>query len=146
MKLIEVAVFDETPREFKNPVSSIDSDNPLFGAVFDAFDDAIWGTMFHWGLEPKYKELKTPREKADLILKVRERMAKIESVPITHIIATEPFLDEEHIKRLASSGNTKGLPTLALYDGKYYVMDGNHRVAIGVINGESKIKAKVIKV
>ena len=79
----------------------------------------------------------------------RPNYGKVESVPVSSILASEDVLDGEHLKALVNSKQTtapSGQVTLLKIGNKYYAQDGNHRIAASFLRGEKTIDALVLNV
>lgn len=72
----------------------------------------------------------------------------IQNISIDKLIPLEPELDQDHINNINAgepvkmSGGTH--PLVYRYNGKYYINDGNHRVAAAKIRGETSIPVLVV--
>ena len=79
----------------------------------------------------------------------RPKYGKVETVPISNVLASEDMLDGKHLKALADKRETtpaSGQTTLLKVGNKYYVQDGNHRIAAAFLRGEKTIDALVLNV
>lgn len=70
-------------------------------------------------------------------------LGKTVNMAVSDLIPMEPGLDPEHLK--VAHLNDK-LAVVYLYKGKYYINDGNHRVASMFQRGHTHIKVNVVDV
>ena len=68
----------------------------------------------------------------------------IESVNINDIFPTQRSLNINNLKKVEKTTKNTGAYLLK-NNGKYYVLDGHHRIAINILNGIDKIDAFVFK-
>ena len=77
--------------------------------------------------------------------------SKIQTVPVNKIEGLQNYVDQSYLRTLIEQNvgvNTKGHTgtgetILIKYKNKYWVMDGNHRVAAAKLRGKKEIKTKV---
>lgn len=89
------------------------------------------------------------RQMGKVLKSERPKYGKVETVPISNIIASEDVLDGEHLKALVNGKDTtpaSGQATLLKVGNKFYVQDGNHRFAAAFLRGEKTIDALVLEV
>jgi len=63
-----------------------------------------------------------------------------EYVNIEKIVPTQKYVTVQNLK---STKNVLPLPILFLYNGKYYVLDGHHRISNAILKNATKVKAFV---
>ena len=77
------------------------------------------------------------------------RDAKTEDVPIKKVVALQPIVDREEVKRMVSGdidASASDDPVIAVkVKDKYYLFDGHHRVTAAFYKGEKTIKMDVIE-
>lgn len=57
---------------------------------------------------------------------------------------TQSDYDMDKIKSIAKSPSDK-VPVVAKIKGKYHVVDGHHRAAADILNGNDKTRVRIIK-
>jgi len=126
-------IFEEK-RTFKNPLPNISMDDNIFREVFDTLDAIVakkrneLGQSFH----------------ADS--QIREDMSDLVNVPILSLILTEPYLAEDHLRKLVETGNKGKPPSVIKYNNKFYVINGNHRIVAAYALGHESIPCFVLAV
>lgn len=111
---------------YDNPLTLVLGDRSV--QIFDLFDDIVYKLVLRDVSEKEYNSFNRDQYiKANRY--AREKYSKIENVPFVKIIGTEPTLDRVHVDRLKQDGNRNGKSTALKHNDKYYLMDGNHRVA-----------------
>jgi len=69
--------------------------------------------------------------------------AKVEIVDINKIIPNQDYLKPKTIKKYQDSKNHE--PAEVVKIGQDYILfDGHHRIAVAILNGETKVKLKVL--
>ncbi len=129
LKEYESRYGEDEGRTLKNPLPHITGDDRLFGHIFDLYDDTVGEIASTLDIADNPTKWK----------KATSMAATTHTVPIKDIVGTEKYLDPRGAK-------SRDLPVLVLYEGKYYVLDGNHRVYAAHANGEKAIQASVIQV
>lgn len=77
--------------------------------------------------------------------KANPRMPRT-TVRLDKIVATQGKLDPAKVQSIAQRGADDGTdPVVAPHRGRYYVLDGHHRVAGAIERGDSKIKVRRVK-
>jgi ParB-like chromosome segregation protein Spo0J len=68
------------------------------------------------------------------------------TVRLDKVVATQGKLDSAKVQSIAQRGADDGTdPLVAPFRGKYYVLDGHHRVAGAMERGDTKIKVRRVK-
>jgi ParB-like chromosome segregation protein Spo0J len=68
------------------------------------------------------------------------------TVRLDKVVATQGKLDQRKVQSIAQRGADDGTdPLVAPHKGKYYVLDGHHRVAGAIERGDTKIKVKRVR-
>jgi ParB-like chromosome segregation protein Spo0J len=68
------------------------------------------------------------------------------TVRLDKLVATQGKLDQAKVQSIAQRGADDGTdPVVAPHKGRYYVLDGHHRVAGAMERGDSKIKVRRVK-
>jgi uncharacterized ParB-like nuclease family protein len=75
-------------------------------------------------------------------LKVKKQVPMIETIPVKSLIPTQKDLDAYKLKDTSGVKDAKPIAVLKK-DGKYYIIDGHHRVAAYIKNGDTQITVKV---
>ena len=133
----------ESRRTTPNPLPVADSET--LNRVFDlaeVLDDKILADAKRRGIKPNGL-----REIGALLKQGRMAAGNMESVPTANIVASEDMLDGKHLDALTNHKATtsaSGDVTLLKYQGKYYVQDGNHRIAAAVARGDDTVNALVL--
>lgn len=65
-------------------------------------------------------------------------------LPADKLIPTQKFVNKDNIEKVHKSG--KGNPHIVEIDGEHFILDGHHRSAARILNGESKIPVHTYKV
>ncbi|MGV8972200.1 MAG: hypothetical protein ACOH10_07745 [Rhodoglobus sp.] len=68
------------------------------------------------------------------------------SIPLDHVVVTQPNVNRERVTQIAvdpSTGGTKPVHFVR-YNGESYVMNGHHRVAGDIINGDATAMGRVL--
>jgi len=113
--------------------------------VFDAGDDIVNRRVALLRTIKIYANLPYPK----LVKMARNVLGKMRDVPISQTISIEPYLDGTHLRALVDNEpthNPSNIITLIKSGKKYYIQDGNHRVAAAFLRGEKHITALVLDV
>ena len=71
----------------------------------------------------------------------------VEDIKIEDLVPTQKYLTADNIDDVKDSLDDKVLKsTISKYKGKYYILDGHHRIARRILNGEGTIKSHVYTV
>jgi hypothetical protein len=70
----------------------------------------------------------------------------INTVSINDIIPTQKFITKTNLDKVKKSEEKSTGAYLAKYDNKYFVIDGHHRIANKIMNGDNQITAYVQQV
>ncbi len=148
MKIQDIiqTIIEDEGRNYPNPLPSIDMSHPLFSYWTDAADAVESDLVYQYKLENNIDKL-TGKTYGNAIQTMRERVGSVVNLPISSLIGTEPYLDEDHLKAVMSNTNVMSsgkTPVVYKLDNKYIVGDGNHRVVAAHLNGVKKIKALLI--
>lgn len=133
----------ETRRNTPNPLPIADS--KTLNHVFDlaeVLDEKILADAKRRGIKPNGL-----REIGALLKQGRMAVGNMETVPISQVLASEDMVDPQHLDALINQKSTtapSGEVTLLKYQGKYYVQDGNHRIAGAAGRGDKEINALVL--
>lgn len=142
MRLSQI-LYEDEDRDHPNPMKSIGADDPLFGDAFDAYDDLLYSKVDELELTDEYENASN-RQRNNIILGIRATLSKRESIPFGKIIATEPYLEKAHLDRVIAGQGKQELPIVFNYNGKYIIVDGNHRAAAEFMQGKKSLNAEVI--
>lgn len=66
----------------------------------------------------------------------------IEDVPHNIMITGQDYVSGEGLKQYLENPSDK-LPLIYVHDGKYVVLDGNHRIVADILNGKTSTKCNV---
>ncbi len=66
----------------------------------------------------------------------------IETINIDKIVPTQRSLNIDNLKKVQNTNKNTGAYLLKFKD-KYFVLDGHHRIAMNILNGNSSINAHV---
>jgi ParB-like chromosome segregation protein Spo0J len=68
------------------------------------------------------------------------------SVRLDKVVATQGKLDSKKVQSIAARGADDGTdPLVAPHKGKYYVLDGHHRVGGAIERGDTRIRVRRVK-
>ena len=129
--------FRDADRDMVNPLRITDS-----GDIFELMDDVDAEIA---SKIPKKQKLSSDAF-AKALRKMRGRVGKIENIPIKQIIGTEKYLVKDKIMSLlkGDSKSSSKLPILYKQNNKYYVGDGNHRIAAEFLSKKPTVRALVL--
>lgn len=109
------------------PPANINEFHQIFSDIEDAFTD-FTGSGYIQALHD-----------------LHNKYGSVQEVSIKDLIPIEETVDIDYIKELQSGQKTPSkLPLVYLYDGKLFLMDGNHQTAARLLAGDSKIKVNVV--
>lgn len=132
---------EDNKRQYKNPIPLADDDFSMH--VLDLYDELKWQKMDEYSEWLEKHNKSSSLEEIGNFHRLFIKKLPIETVPMSKILAIEPFLDQEHLQ----SKNLKSQPPLLVkYQDKYVISDGNHRVARLKMNGENSVNASVCDV
>lgn len=70
----------------------------------------------------------------------------VKAVSVSKIHPTQEYVGAENLKNISRAKIDKNdIPMAILKEGEVYIIDGHHRVAINILNGEKKIKVRLRK-
>ena len=131
MRIYELDADDDADqrRSLKNPLPVVSDDE--FTAYFDAYDEMMAKLI------PSSKK----QNFADYLKKRNKVVASmpVQTVDVSLIVGSEKTLNPDRVK----SPSTKPPILLKLKNGKFFVIDGNHRVAHSISKGDNAVKAIV---
>jgi len=68
------------------------------------------------------------------------------TVRLDKVVATQRYLDPAKVQSIAKKGAYDGTdPLVAKHNGRYYVLDGHHRVGGALERGDTKIRVRRVK-
>lgn len=146
MKLQDIIhpLLEDEGRDFPNPLPSIDMSDPLFSEWTDVADEVESELVDQYKRKNNIKRL-TGRDYGKVLKSIRDRVGSVVSLPISSLIATEPYLDKGHLDALlnntAELPPSSEIPVVYKLGGKHLVGDGNHRVVAEYRRGGKKVKA-----
>jgi len=142
MRLFELTNREEE-REYTNPVNF---DKETMMAGFDAMDDVDDALVRFYLKANKKEKLDNVNEYVTATRFGKEKLGKVQNIPISKIYATEELLYEPQLKAIiaGSAKSSSDMPILYKIGAKYVVGDGNHRIAAALLNKEKSIKALVL--
>ena len=127
----------ERSNSIPNPLGSMPDD---VYDMMDEFDD----------IESDYADaLHNHSDEIDLHTKIQQTresinsLGKIVNIEISKLLTMEPDVDPDHLKLLQVTPNNEPA-AVYLHKGKYYINDGNHRVAAAHANKQTTIKVRVV--
>jgi len=93
----------------------------------------------------KNERAEVPKEKNQSYEKAMEEKKELKDREIDskHIVPTQKNVNFNNLKDVKKAKNIKDHITAIEHEGKFYLMDGHHRVANHILSGGGKIKIKV---
>lgn len=145
MKLQDLAtpILEDNERKYPNPLPSIDMSHPLFSQWTDVADEVEGELVDLYKRENNIESL-TGRAYGDALKLMRDRVGSVVSLPIASLIATEPYLEEDHLNAIMADPGTKAsgkMPVVYKLGDKLIIGDGNHRVVAAYRGGAKRVKA-----
>jgi len=140
-------IVEDEDRNYPNPLPSIGMNHPLFTQWADMADEVESTLIQRYKQENGIEQLQG-REYGNALQMMRERVGSVEILPISSLIATEPYLDEGHLN--ATVNNTERLktsskmPVVYKMGDKLIIGDGNHRIVAEHLKGKKQIKALLV--
>lgn len=90
----------------------------------------------------------TIRRNSEILAGKKDLKLPKEDVPIKKIVATQPYVSEKrvdwHAKKFKKKGKYKQDPITVKYKGKFYILDGHHRVEGAIKSGATEIPIEYI--
>ena len=149
MKLQDIIhpILEDEGRDYPNPLPSIDMSHPLFSEWTDVADEVENELVDQYKRKNNIKSL-TGRDYGKVLKSIRDGVGSVVSLPISSLIATEPYLDKAHLDAVlnntAELPPSSEIPVVYKLGGKFLIGDGNHRVVVEYERGMKKIKALIM--
>jgi len=148
-ELLEFIDDEESPRNYPNPLPSIEAGDPEFEKFDDAASEAERMMVYKYRSENGIGGNITGEEYGNILKQSRQKYGKITNIPIKKLIATEPFLDKNHLDKIMKGEATTPsdkLPNVYKVGNAYYIGDGNHRVVAAALQGNQTVKVLLLDV
>lgn len=151
MKVKELLEFndEENPRDYPNPLPSIEAGSPEFGKFDDAASEVENLIVYLYKKENNIEGMLQGKEYGNVLTQGRKKYGEVVDFPIDKLTAAEPTLDKKHLDMIMQGKSTKAeddLPTVYKVGNKNYVGDGNHRVAAASLQGNQTVKVLFLDV
>lgn len=151
MKVKELLEFsgEEDPRNYPNPLPSINAGDPEFEKFDDAAGEVERMMVYQYQKENGIEGHLSGREYGNILKQSRQRYGQVTDVPIKKLIATEPFLDKKHLDKIVKGEPTDPsdkLPNIYKIGNTYYIGDGNHRVVAASLQGNQTVRTLLLDV
>lgn len=151
MKVKELLEFtdEENPREYPNPLPSIEAGSPEFGKFDDAASEVENLMVYLYKKENNIEGMLQGSQYGKILMQSRQKYGDVTNIPIDKLIATEPLLDKKHLDKVMQGKSTKpadDLATVYKVGDKYYIGDGNHRVAAAALQGNQTVKVLLLDI
>jgi len=149
MKVKELLEFnddEEAGRDYPNPIPAIDENSPDFNKFFDAAEEADNLMIYAYKKQNNIEGDLSGREYGNILKQSRQLFGNAVNIPIDKLIATETKLDKSHLNKIMQGEPSKKLPDVYKMGGKYYLSDGNHRVAAEALQGNQTVKVLLLDI